>query len=39
MTPGEVIDYDVVRRRINELGERFNIREIAIDRCPTDFAR
>jgi phage terminase large subunit-like protein len=32
MTPGEVVDYDVVRRRINELGERFQIRELAIDR-------
>ena len=31
-TEGEVIDYDVIRRRINELGERFHIREIAIDR-------
>jgi len=31
-TDGEVIDYDVIRRRINELGERYRIREIAIDR-------
>jgi len=31
-TPGEVIDYDRVRAKINELGKRFNIREIAIDR-------
>ena len=32
MTEGNVVDYDVIRRRINELGERFQIREIAIDR-------
>ncbi len=31
-TPGEVIDYDHIRRRINELGERYHIQEIAIDR-------
>ena len=31
-TPGEVIDYDRIRRHINELGQRFDIREIAIDR-------
>lgn len=31
-TPGEVVDYDVVRKRINELGKRFNICEICIDR-------
>ena len=31
-TPGEVIDYDRIRRRVNELGERYAIREIAIDR-------
>ncbi|MCC7424456.1 MAG: terminase large subunit [Planctomycetaceae bacterium] len=31
-TPGEVVDYDVVRKRIEELGKRFQIREIAIDR-------
>ena len=31
-TPGNVIDYDVIRARINELGERHRIREIAIDR-------
>ena len=31
-TPGEVVDYDVIRRRINELGKRFHIRQIAIDR-------
>ena len=30
-TEGDVVDYDVVRRRINELGEKYNIREIALD--------
>ncbi len=32
MTPGEVVDYDVIRKRIVELSERFYIREIALDR-------
>jgi phage terminase large subunit-like protein len=32
LTEGDVIDYDVIRRRINELGKRFNIRCIAVDR-------
>ena len=32
MTPGNVVDYDVIRRRINELSTRFRIAEIAIDR-------
>ncbi|MEX0725737.1 MAG: terminase TerL endonuclease subunit [Planctomycetaceae bacterium] len=31
-TPGEVIDYDVIRKKINELGQQFEIREIALDR-------
>lgn len=31
-TPGEAIDYRYIRRDINELGERFNIREISFDR-------
>lgn len=31
-TPGNVIDYDTIRARVNELAERFDIREIAIDR-------
>jgi len=31
-TPGEVIDYDRIRRRLNELAERYDVREIAIDR-------
>lgn len=31
-TPGEAIDYDRIRRCINELGERFAIQSIAIDR-------
>jgi len=32
LTTGDVIDYDVIRRDINELGQRFNILEIAADR-------
>ena len=32
LTPGNVIDYEIIRRRINELSDRFRIREIAIDR-------
>ena len=31
-TDGDVIDYDVIRRDIGELGKRFDIREIACDR-------
>lgn len=31
-TPGNVIDYDYIRSDINALGEKYNIREIAIDR-------
>ena len=31
-TQGNVIDYEVIRARINELAERYQIREIAIDR-------
>jgi phage terminase large subunit-like protein len=31
MTPGNVVDYGVVRSRIQELGQRFPIREIAVD--------
>ncbi len=31
-TPGDVIDYAFIRRRINELGEQYHIREIAVDR-------
>lgn len=31
-TPGNVIDYRWIRKRIEELGEEFNIREIAFDR-------
>ncbi len=31
-TPGEVIDYDRIRAKINELGKQYDIREIAIDR-------
>lgn len=32
MTEGNVCDYDVIRRRIGEIGKQYNIREIAIDR-------
>lgn len=32
LTDGDVIDYEVIRRRINEIGEQFNIKEIAVDR-------
>ncbi|KKN55351.1 hypothetical protein LCGC14_0583410 [marine sediment metagenome] len=32
MTDGATIDYDVIRRDINELHKRFNIREIGADR-------
>jgi phage terminase large subunit-like protein len=32
LTEGNVIDYDVVRRDINELGKTYKIKEIAIDR-------
>lgn len=31
-TEGDVIDYDVIRKRINDLAERYRIREIAVDR-------
>jgi phage terminase large subunit-like protein len=31
-TEGNVVDYEVVRRRINELGDDFDIKEIAVDR-------
>ena len=31
-TPGDAIDYETIRARIEELGERYNIREIAFDR-------
>ena len=31
-TPGNIIDYDFIRRDIQQLAERFNIREIAFDR-------
>lgn len=30
-TPGSVVDYDVIRARVNELGQRFNIREVPTD--------
>jgi phage terminase large subunit-like protein len=31
-TPGTVTDYEYIRKRINELGQVYNIREIAVDR-------
>lgn len=31
-TDGNVIDYDVIRRQINEIGEKYNIVDIAVDR-------
>lgn len=31
-TPGDVIDYDIIRRRITALGERYNIQQIGLDR-------
>lgn len=31
-TPGNVIDYDVIRADINRLGKQYDIREIAVDR-------
>jgi phage terminase large subunit-like protein len=31
-TEGDVVDFDVIRKRINELAERYDIREIAVDR-------
>lgn len=31
MTPGNVTDYGYIRRRINELGKRFKIKEVAFD--------
>ncbi|WP_374289585.1 terminase large subunit [Pseudomonas fluvialis] len=31
-TPGRVIDYDFIRQFINELGEKYHIKEIAFDR-------
>jgi phage terminase large subunit-like protein len=32
VTEGNVIDYRCIRKRINEIGQQFNIREIAFDR-------
>lgn len=31
-TPGEVVDYDRIRSRINELGKQYDITQVAIDR-------
>lgn len=32
LTPGDVIDYDRIRTKINELDKKFNIQAVAIDR-------
>ena len=32
LTEGDVTDYAAVRRRINEIAEQYNVREIAVDR-------
>jgi len=32
MTPGDVVDYAVIRQKVNELSKIFDIRELAIDR-------
>lgn len=32
VTPGDVVDYNYIRKKINELGEIYHIREIAHDR-------
>jgi len=32
LSPGDVIDYDAIRNKINELGEIYDIRSICIDR-------
>lgn len=32
LTPGNVIDYALIRKTVNELGEIYNIREIGVDR-------
>ncbi len=32
LTDGNVVDYDVIRKRVKELSETYNIRELAIDR-------
>jgi phage terminase large subunit-like protein len=32
LTDGDVIDYDAIRKDINEIGERYHIADIAIDR-------
>jgi phage terminase large subunit-like protein len=32
LTSGDVIDYDVIRRDINDLAQQYNIQELAIDR-------
>src|ERR1035437_1185353 len=32
VTEGNIVDYDVIRRRIGEIGKQYNIAEIAVDR-------
>lgn len=32
MTEGDACDYDFIRKKVNDLNEKFNIKEIAIDR-------
>jgi phage terminase large subunit-like protein len=32
LTAGDVVDYDVIRQDIGEIGQRYNVREIAADR-------
>jgi phage terminase large subunit-like protein len=32
MTPGNVTDYDVIRRDINEFAKKYNVRQVGIDR-------
>jgi len=31
-TPGEVVDYEFIRQKLNDLNERFRVRQVAIDR-------
>jgi phage terminase large subunit-like protein len=31
-TPGDVIDYDMIRAKLNELNEKYAVRQVAIDR-------
>ena len=38
-TPGNVIDYQYIRATVNELGEQYNISEIAFDRWGAELLR